>query len=165
MSESNVVNDKNVEIIIWEEKYATGVKVIDSQHQHLFDMTNQLYLACFAGDDVLNKVFQDTMHQTVEYVRFHFNYELKLLSKIDFPDYKNHKKMHDNLVRDILKAVEDYKEDKKFTPNNFARTLRDWILGHIGVYDKIYTGFIHEQKRRGVLTEKMLKEIESSFST
>jgi len=164
MNESSPNNSKNMEIIIWEDKYSTGVKLIDSQHQQLFDLTNQLYLACFAGDDVLNTVFHDTMHKMVEYVHFHFSTELKLLNKIDFPDYKNHKKLHDELIRDILEVAKEFKEDKKFIPNNFVRTLKDWILSHIGVYDKIYAGYIAEQKRRGVLTERMLNEMDLSVT-
>jgi len=150
---------RNSELVIWEDKYSTGIEMIDNQHRQLVELTNQLYLACFAGDEALSTVFKDAMSRMVEYVRFHFSAELKLLNEINYPDYHNHKKMHDNLVQDILDAAKDYNEGKKFVPNNFVRTLKDWIFGHIAVYDKIYAAYIAEQKRNGQLTDKMLKEI------
>ena len=154
---------KKSEIVIWEDKYATGIEMIDNQHRQLVELTNQLYLACLAGDEVLNTVFKDAMSRMVEYVRFHFSAELKLLSAINYPDYHNHKKMHDNLVNDILEAAKEYNEGRKFVPNNFVRTLKDWVFGHIAVYDKIYAAYVADQKWKGLLTEKMLKEIELSL--
>jgi len=150
---------RDSEIVIWEDKYATGIELIDNQHRRLVELTNQLYLACLAGDEALSTVFKDAMSRMVEYVRFHFSAELKLLNAIDYPDYHNHKKMHDNLVQDILDAAKDYSEGKRFVPNNFVHTLKDWVFGHIAVYDKIYAAYVAEQKRKGDLTDKMLQEI------
>jgi len=150
---------KNEDIVIWDEKYNTGIELIDEQHLKLVDLTNQLFLACSAGEEALATVFESAMHQMVEYVRFHFSAELKLLHTIKFPDYQNHKKMHDDLIHKILEASKEYNEGVKFTPNHFVRTLKDWIFGHIAVYDKLYASFVAEQIRHGVLTEKMLKEI------
>ena len=153
---------KNTEIVIWEDKYATGIEVIDGQHKQLVELTNQLYLACLAGDEVISTVFKDAMSRMVEYVRFHFTAELKLLNAINYPDYHNHKKMHDDLVHDILDAAKDFSEGKRFVANNFVRTLKDWIFGHIAVYDKIYASYVADERRRGVITDRMLKDIELS---
>ena len=155
---------KNTEIVIWEDKYATGIEVIDGQHKQLVELTNQLYLACLAGDEVISTVFKDAMSRMVEYVRFHFTAELKLLDAIKYPDYNNHKKMHNDLVEEILTASSTYDDGRKFVPNHFVRTLRDWVFGHIAVYDKMYAEYVAEQKGKGILTEKMLKEIGLSIN-
>ena len=154
---------KNLEVVIWEDKYATGIEVIDNQHKRLVELTNELYLACLAGDEVVSTVFKDAMSSMVEYVRFHFTAELKLLSAVNFPDYHHHKKMHDDLVREILDAAKDFNEGKRFVANNFVRTLRDWIFGHIAVYDKIYAAYVAEELRKGIITDKMLRELEASI--
>jgi len=157
-------NTKNSEIVVWSDKYATGIETLDNQHHELVDLTNQLYIACLAGDDVLNTVFKDAMSRMVEYVRFHFSAELKLLKAIDYPDYNNHKKMHDDLIKEILLAAKDFDDGMKFVPNNFVRTLKDWVFGHIAVYDKLYRAYVTEQIKNGALTEKELKKIELSVS-
>jgi len=155
---------KKPDLVVWENKYATGIELIDGQHKQLVELTNELYLACFAGEEALSTVFKDAMSKMVEYVRFHFTAELKLLHEINYPDYHNHKKMHDDLVHDILDAAKDFNEGKRFVPNNFVNTLKDWVFGHIAVYDKIYAAYIAEEVRLGQLTEKTIREICATIS-
>ena len=148
------------EIVSWSDKYATGIELIDKQHHQLVDLTNELYRACLSGGEERLTVFKDAMSRMVEYVRYHFTAELKLLDAIKYPDYNNHKKMHDDLVHEILTASNTYDDGKKFVPNHFVRTLKDWVFGHIAVYDKIYAAYAAEQRKKGLLTDKILKEIE-----
>jgi len=155
---------ENAEIVSWSDKYATGIELIDNQHHQLVDLTNELYRACLSGGDERLAVFKDAMSRMVEYVRFHFTAELKLLDAVKYPDYNNHKKMHNDLVEEILSASNKYDDGKKFVPNAFVRTLKDWVFGHIAVYDKIYAAYIAEQKRKGLLTEKTIKDISLSIS-
>jgi hemerythrin len=155
----------NAKIVVWEEKYNIGIELIDNQHKQLFKLTNQLYVACFAEDDVLQTAFKEAMSCMVEYVRFHFDAELKLLAAIHYPDYKNHQKKHEDLIKKILEYAKDYREGKKFVPNNFVRTLKDWILSHIAIEDKLYSTYVHEQIKKGALSLTSLKKIESSIST
>jgi len=150
---------ENSEIVSWSDKYATGIELIDSQHHQLVDLTNELYRACLSGGEERLAVFKDAMSRMVEYVRFHFAAELKLLDAIKYPDYNKHKKMHNDLVEEILEAAKKYDDGKKFVPNKFVRTLKDWVFGHIAVYDKIYSAYVAEQKSKGVLTDQSIREI------
>jgi len=149
----------NAEIVVWDNKYLTGIDIIDAQHKQLIVLTNKLFEACLTNEDVLQTVFKEAMSSMVLYVRSHFEFELKILQLINYPDYPNHKKQHDSLIKDILAAVKNYNEGKKFVPNHFVRTLRDWIITHIAVYDKKYSVYAWEQVKKGILTEKTLKEI------
>ena len=147
----------NQEIITWGEKYATGIGLIDEQHKELVNLTNKLYLACLSGGDkAVGVVFKEAMSRMVEYVRFHFSAEQTLLKQINYPDYKDHKQKHDTLIRDILDAAKEYDEGKKFVPHNFVRTLKDWVFGHIAVYDKQYSFFVIDQKRKGLLSDQQI---------
>jgi len=150
--------DRPVQIVAWDKKYSTGIEKIDSQHRHLFDLTNQLYNACFSNEDELDAKFKEAIKKMVDYVRYHFESEQKLLAAIGYPEYQNHKSQHDKLIQDILIAVQDYKDGKKHTPNNFVRTLKEWILSHIAYYDKAYSTFAIDQLKKGLLTEKTLRE-------
>ena len=150
-------------IVVWDNKYNTGIELIDSQHKQLIELTNELFLACREKDDVLQAVFKNAMSRMVEYVRFHFDAEIRFLTALKYPDLQNHRKKHDLLVENILEAAIEYNEGRKYVPNNFTRTLRDWILSHIGFYDKAYTLYVREQIRTGKLTEEKFREIELSF--
>jgi hemerythrin len=141
------------EMVVWGENYATGIELIDNQHKELFSLTNELFHACLDGDEVLKDIFKETMGRMVAYVRFHFGAELELLLRVKYPDYHEHKKQHDTMVREILEAVKSYTEGRKFVPNLFVRTLRDWILSHIAISDKHYVSYIEVQKKKGLLSD------------
>jgi len=158
------INGKIAEIVAWDDKYNTGIELIDNQHKQLIELTNELYTACRATESVLNAVFKEAMSRMVGYVRYHFEAEIKLQMAIKYPDYQNHKKKHDILIKDILDSVKSHNEGKKFVPNNFVRLLRDWILSHIAVEDKNYALYAREQIKKGALTEEALKDIEKSVS-
>jgi len=150
-----MVNQKEIgDMVVWDEKYATGIELIDSQHKELFSLTNELFHACVSNDEVLKGVFKETMERMVDYVRFHFGAEQVILQRINYPDYAEHKRQHDVLVRNILASVKEYNEGKKLVPNQFVRTLRDWILSHIAMTDKQYVLYIHAQKKKGLLSDK-----------
>ncbi|MCL2231316.1 MAG: bacteriohemerythrin [Treponema sp.] len=154
----------NNEIIIWETKYETGIAVIDTQHKQLVNLANELYGACLTKGDHVEAAFRDAMKRMVDYVRFHFDAENKLLAAINYPEATNHKKMHDTLIKNIIDASKEYSEGKKFVPNNFVRTLVDWVFSHIAFYDRQYSLFAVEKLRTGSLTHEKLKEIEKSIA-
>jgi hemerythrin len=56
------------------------------------------------------------------------------------------------LVAKILEASKEYNEGRRYVPNNFVRELKDWVFGHIGVYDQIYAGYVVEQRKKGLLS-------------
>jgi hemerythrin len=152
----NVTEDQSLRIVFWENKYATGIEVIDTQHKKLIDITNELYRACLSRSRTLDAVFKESMSRMVEYVRYHFTEEQELLQRIGYPKALEHKRQHDTLIKQILEAAKDYDSGKKFVPNTFVRTLRDWVFGHIAVSDKIFSDYINEQKRKGLLSEAQL---------
>jgi hemerythrin len=139
-------------LIQWSDVLKTGIEEIDGQHKQLVDLTNELYRSCLDGFDTQN-VFKDIMGRMVEYVKFHFSAEMVILERIKFPESADHKKQHDELIVKILDAAKDSKDGTKFVPNNFVRTLKDWIVGHIAVYDKAYALFIADQRRKGLLSD------------
>jgi len=94
----------------------------------------------------------------VEYVRFHFGAEQVLLQRIKYPDYQEHKKQHDILIRDILEAVNEHNKGEKFVPNQFVRTMRDWILSHIAIADMQYVLYIADQKKKGLLSDEQINK-------
>jgi len=146
--------NENTDMVVWDEKYATGIELIDSQHKELFSLTNELFRACMSDDETLRSVFIETMGRMVEYVRFHFGAEQQMLQRINYPDYPEHKKQHDKLIRDILDAANAHNNGDRLVANQFVRTMRDWILSHIAFTDRLYASYITDQKKKGLLSDK-----------
>jgi len=139
-------------LVEWDEKYSVGIPLIDDQHKQLINLTNTLYKGCLAGPEAAKTYFMEAIQGTVDYVKYHFAAEEKLLENVKYPDLAAHKKLHEAFVKKILEDVQSYKEGKKFVPNAFVRYLKDWILSHIAVMDKAYAKYILNLKKQGALS-------------
>ncbi|MDR2159612.1 MAG: bacteriohemerythrin [Treponema sp.] len=134
--------------IEWDDRYSIGIPLIDTQHKKLVEMTNNLYECCFGETKTARQCFKETVQGTVDYVKYHFTAEEKILENIKYPDLRVHKKEHESFVKKILEEVRNFEEGKKFVPFIFVRYLRDWILAHIAVEDKKYAEFILALKKQ-----------------
>jgi hemerythrin len=132
----------------WDDRYSVGIPLIDSQHKKLIEMTDDLYNACLEGTEAASNHFRSAIRGVVDYVKYHFSAEEKLLETSGYPGLALHKKEHEGFVLKVLQDVRDFEEGKKFVPNLFVRYLRDWILAHIAVEDKKYAEYILGLKRQ-----------------
>jgi hemerythrin len=140
------MEDKN--IVEWNDRYSMGIPLIDEQHKHLIDVTNSLYLGCLKGDEAARFYFLKTIHEAVEYTQYHFSTEERLMERIRYPERGTHKKQHEDFIKEILREVNSFTEGKKFVPNIFVRYLRDWVLTHIAVSDKLYAAYLQALKKQ-----------------
>ena len=119
-----------------------NVPIIDAQHEKLVQLTNDLYLACLQNSETASIYFIEVVHKVVDYVRYHFTVEEKMMLLFEYPDYSSHKKEHENFVREILIETQKFSSKKHLVPNRYVQYLRDWILSHIAVCDKALADYI-----------------------
>jgi hemerythrin len=145
-------------IVEWDDKYCVGINLIDEQHKKLIELTNTLYRSCLVGtDEEKTDHFMKAVKDVVDYTKFHFTAEERMLQNVSFPDYGPHKKHHEEFVKKLVDDVKGFQEGQKFVINNFVRFLRDWILSHIAVEDTQYARFIFDLKKSGRLEEQLRK--------
>jgi hemerythrin len=142
--------DKEI-FVEWDDRYLIGIPLIDDQHKELIRLTNNLYEACLVGGEAARVNFRETIRGTVDYVKFHFAAEEKILENVKYPGIAAHKKEHESFVIKVLADVKNFEEGKTFVPNIFVRYLKDWILTHIAVEDKKYAEYILDLKKRNTL--------------
>ncbi|MDR0386805.1 MAG: bacteriohemerythrin [Treponema sp.] len=142
-------------LVEWDDRYSVNIQLIDDQHKELINLTNILYKGCLAGDETARAYFMETIRRTVEYVKYHFSAEEKMMENIKYPDIAQHKREHESFVKQILGDVEKFQEGKKFVPNVFVRYLKDWILTHIALEDKKYSAYIFDLKKKGLLGSRI----------
>jgi hemerythrin-like metal-binding protein len=135
----------------WESKYALGVKIIDEQHKHLFDLTNELYEKCHLGETAVHDQFITTLHMMVKYVIEHFSTEEKIMEQVGYPRIAEQKEQHGAFTRKVIEESKKFGSGVYGVPQELVHFLRDWIISHIAVYDQVLADFIHKQKKLGAV--------------
>lgn len=127
-------------LMTWTEDCSVKIESIDAQHKMLFSWVNDLYDAMCAGraDQELGQI----LYGLVQYTRYHFLHEEKLMQDHGYPDYLNHKAQHDAL----RKRVDDFQA--QFQSGNAGITtelmdfLKNWVSNHIQISDKSYSAHL-----------------------
>ena len=116
--------------IIMDDKYKLGIKIIDEQHQKIFDLIGKLCDNITSGD--LLRIIQELK----DYSLYHFQTEEEYFDSIDFKYSTEHKILHNNFDQtiDFYFVNPDTLNKKKI--HTF---LTVWIENHILVEDQKYT--------------------------
>lgn len=123
-------------LIEWTEDLAVGIAEIDNQHRELFSRINQLLEACTQGKG--KDAVSDIVRFLEEYVVVHFSAEEKLMEKYSYPDYRDHKKLHEQFVTDFS-GLKEKLETEGPGPHIVIMTNRvvvTWLNSHIRNVDK-----------------------------
>jgi len=67
----------------WGDTYKTGHETVDTQHQALFRMVNELHDAIIANKD--QSVLFPTLERLAKYTVEHFKTEEALMTRISYP--------------------------------------------------------------------------------
>ena len=120
----------------WKDQYATGNKQIDEQHKQLFKAVNDLISACSSGQG--HDKLDPTCKFLVDYTVKHFADEEKLQQQYQYPDYNNHKKLHENFKKTALELTTQLKEQGASTVlvGKVNSTIGNWLINHIQKEDK-----------------------------
>ena len=113
---------------LWDKSLETGNDLIDSQHKRLVAALNSLLAICREGKgkEELSKSLDFLNDYTIK----HFFDEEQLQKKYDYPDYPNHKKLHDDfkaVVRD-LKVKMIIKGASDDLINEVRASIGDWLV-------------------------------------
>jgi hemerythrin len=154
----------NTNLINWSPTFSVGIRLIDNQHRELLNLTNDLFKHCVGDEQAERAYFQKVIQEAVNYVKVHFATEETIMIKTRFEGYREHKREHDAFVLTVLDQVKDFNGGKKFNLINFTKFLKEWVLTHIAVSDKLYFEYfkrIATRKANGKLSitrEDVLRE-------
>ena len=122
-------------LIVWNEAYNTGIKIIDEQHRGIVSIINSLHHDLFVRDD--ESLLRPTAEMIMGYTKIHFTNEIEMLTESDCPRLREHQSRHDHLIaeadRIFLKCL---KEGGEATP--FLNFLKEWWVVHITREDMGY---------------------------
>jgi len=124
------------DLFFWDDSYNTGIRIIDSQHKKIIDILNELFLAMEKGQGStkIGKLLNDLNNYTIT----HFSTEENLLKQAEYPDFEEHKKLHDEFAAKIHEMQAACEKGEVSISVRLARFIKEWLSNHILGTDKLY---------------------------
>ena len=145
--------NKVYSFIEWDARLILGIPLIDKQHEKLVQLTNNLHLACLQSTETASAGFMAAVREAVNYVQQHFTTEEKMMLLFDFPEFTAHKGKHEGFVIEFLTQTQKFINRRHLAPNRFVYFLKDWILSHIAVNDKVFAEFVLQTRQHEKLEQ------------
>jgi hemerythrin len=125
--------------IEWSDALSVGIEEIDSQHQVLFELVNEMHDAIHQrrGSEVVRHV----LGRLAEYTKIHFAVEESLMRILGYPGYEEHKVQHEELVRGMLDLQRKVATGKTAIGFELMHFLKIWLTKHIMESDQQYGQF------------------------
>ena len=122
-----------MELIEWNDQFATGIAGIDHEHEELIATINSFYSKLTEDSDkdglinILNDIY-GTIHA-------HFMLEEKLMKRYGYDHYAEHSDDHARLLDDIRDITIALESPSDFDEPQLKIKLNDWFLVHFKTHD------------------------------
>lgn len=122
----------------WQQQYAIGDALIDQEHQHLFDLANQI-TGDLSRDELIHRIILLYRH-----TREHFSNEEKLMRKHAYPDYERHVADHDHMLATLV-AQSDELNKGNVTDAQVMTFMENWTA-HILCGDRQFRDYLQAEQ-------------------
>jgi len=133
VGEAKTMNDVNKlgQGIAWDDSLLTGNALVDMQRQNIFERLSDLVRLCEDGSETAN--LYDTIMFLVNQTTRHLAAEEALLIEHGYPDFENHKQMHDSYRSTVNEFEKKFRAEKSLDElsKDVNKTIVRWMATHI----------------------------------
>ncbi len=131
--------------MIWKEKYKIGVPQIDAQHEELFSRVTAFVETLRSDKEWGIKIasVNETLNFMKDYVVTHFHDEEAYQKEIGYPQFEQHRKIHNDMV-DYVGTISEQCEKgghREIVMQQFAGKLVTWLVNHVVADDQKIADF------------------------
>jgi len=127
--------------VVWFSGFSVKIESFDNEHKGLIDMLNTLYDAITIGKD--NNVLPNILQELMVYTETHFKNEERAFERYNYPKYVEHKKEHDDFIKQLEDFYEKFSEGKASLSVDVFNMVHEWVKNHMMQSDKEYSGFLY----------------------
>ena len=120
----------------WDNLLVLGIPVVDNQHKNLVRIINKLFTVSDESGKTTNRIFIETAHEALEYMRNHFITEEKIMLIIKYDKFLDHKKHHEDYLRNTNTEISLLSGNKNIVTERFAYFFEDLVRSDISMHDK-----------------------------
>jgi hemerythrin len=115
----------------WSKDLETGNQMIDTQHKQLIQAINDLLDACSGGKG--RQALDGTLDFLTKYTAKHFGDDENLQLQAKYPDYANHKKLHDGFKATVADLGRQLKAEGPTITlvGKVNSSIGGWLVSHI----------------------------------
>jgi hemerythrin len=127
----------------WSDKFSVQVREIDEEHKTLVGLLCGLNDAMREGKgkEALGSILEDL----VQYTKKHFANEERIMRVNGYPDYAQHKAIHDYMTQRVSEIYKEHQEGKTRMTFEVMIFLQKWVEKHIMGTDKLYGPFLNSK--------------------
>lgn len=94
----------SLDAFVWSDHFATGIGIVDAQHQELFKIINQIGNMLVKGDAVSSGESEAMIKSLADYARFHFADEERVMAEggLDPGYIDSHKELHRRFTQQVI---------------------------------------------------------------
>lgn len=132
--------------IRWDESMATGIAVIDKQHQYLVDTLQEANTKLL--DEHNSALLKQIAKELLSYAIMHFETEEALMQRYDYAaDYpqqaRDHITQHRDFSRHVVAVHDQLREGQEVSRTEVLRFLNHWMLNHVLGTDQQLAKFLN----------------------
>lgn len=127
-------------MITWSDDFSVGVSELDSQHQKIIALINELN----ANSEISSRSekLHNILGRIIIYAQNHLDYEENLLRENGYPDFENHLRKHQDYKQKVSDFAVDILEYREDLPVKLLDYLNEWWTNHILKEDMQYKAFL-----------------------
>lgn len=127
----------------WNQKFSVNVKEIDEQHKKWIGILNELHDSMRAGKG--SATVGKVLDELVDYTKVHFTTEERLMQANAYPHFAGHKRIHENMVREVEQLREKYRSGSSVLTIEVMQFLKNWLSEHITGTDQSYSPYLNSK--------------------
>jgi hemerythrin len=132
--------------IEWSDELLVNVADIDSDHQKLFALMNDIFATAHHGAAAINSA----IGALCSYTKEHFASEQESMRRADYPALSAHTYEHEHLVFQLESMINRLMEaGPDAVDEALATFLEEWLTSHILKFDMEYAAYLRKSGQKG----------------
>ena len=132
--------------VAWNIRYSTGIRIIDEQHQELFQIVNRLRQLVVEAAD--RAAIEGLLEDLVACSERHFASEEAHMAQVGYPDLTQHMAEHASMLASLHELLGRFRESDQTMAMMVPTFMEGWLKHHISDGD---FGFVSFMKARNLV--------------
>jgi diguanylate cyclase (GGDEF)-like protein/PAS domain S-box-containing protein/hemerythrin-like metal-binding protein len=135
-------SDNRLLQLVWKSSFCSGNQLIDSQHQSLFHVANDLLVTIIA--EYPKEVILSKLNHLLDCITHHFHDEEHVLESAGFPDLKKHSLEHAELHERVLALAHKFMTETVSADDIFHLVIHDVVMQHMLESDREFFPYVNQ---------------------